>query len=96
MKKPVSERKPSVTRHTMDDGPKDLHRHKVYIRESVDSLCRDGADAPYMQYLSKSHIKHAKSLFKCPGFLFEYLCDQQDSYKWPKAMRETAKHQSVW
>ena len=26
------------------------------IRESVDSLCRDGADAQYMQYLSKSHI----------------------------------------
>ena len=25
-----------------------------YIRESVDSLCRDGADAQYMQYLSKS------------------------------------------
>ena len=24
--------------------------------ESVDSLCRDGADAQYMQYLSKSHI----------------------------------------
>ena len=28
----------------------------VYIRESVDSLCRDGADAQYMQYLSKSRI----------------------------------------
>ena len=27
---------------------------KVLIRESVDSLCRDGADAQYMQYLSKS------------------------------------------
>ena len=26
------------------------------IRESVDSLCRDGADAQYMQYLSKSPI----------------------------------------
>ena len=26
------------------------------IRESVDSLCRDGADAHYMQYLSKSRI----------------------------------------
>ena len=24
------------------------------IRESVDSLCRDGADAQYMQYLSKA------------------------------------------
>ena len=28
----------------------------VDIRESVDPLCRDGADAQYMQYLSKSHI----------------------------------------
>ena len=26
------------------------------IRESVDSLCRDGADAQYILYLSKSHI----------------------------------------
>ena len=26
------------------------------IRESVDSLCRDGADAQYMQYLSKSRV----------------------------------------
>ena len=26
------------------------------IRESVDSLCRDGADAQYMQYLRKSRI----------------------------------------
>ena len=26
------------------------------IGESVDSLCRDGADAQYMQYLSKSRI----------------------------------------
>ena len=28
----------------------------AYIRESVDSLCRDGADAQYMHYLSKSRI----------------------------------------
>ena len=28
----------------------------IIIRESVDSLCRDGADAQYMQYLSKSRI----------------------------------------
>ena len=27
-----------------------------FIRESVDSLCRDGANAQYMQYLSKSRI----------------------------------------
>ena len=30
--------------------------HSKSIRESVDSLCRDGADAQYMQYLSKSRI----------------------------------------
>ena len=28
----------------------------VVIRESVDSLCRDGADTQCMQYLSKSRI----------------------------------------
>ena len=28
----------------------------IRIRESVDSLCRDGADVQYMQYLSKSRI----------------------------------------
>ena len=28
----------------------------LLIRESVDSLCRDGADAQYMQYLRKSRI----------------------------------------
>ena len=60
----------------------------IYIRESVDSLCRDGADTQYMQYLSKS-------LFKRPGFLFECLSDQQDSYKWPKATRKTVKQKSV-
>ena len=66
------------------------------IGESVDSLCRDGADAQYMQYLSvQLHHKHAKSLFKRPGLLFECLCDQQDSYKWPKATRKTAKLKSV-
>ena len=27
--------------------------HYIYIRESVDSLCRDGADVQYMQYLRK-------------------------------------------
>ena len=28
----------------------------LYIKELVDSLCKIGADAQYMQYLSKSHI----------------------------------------
>ena len=32
------------------------------IRESVDSLCRDGADAQYMQYLSKSRITSPQTL----------------------------------
>ena len=27
-----------------------VHSHPGYIRESVDSLCGDGADAQYMQY----------------------------------------------
>ena len=35
----------------------DFHQsHTFTIRESVDSLCRDGADAQYMQYLSKCRI----------------------------------------
>ena len=38
--------------------------------------------------ISKTHI--SSRLFKHPVFLFEWLCDQQDSYKWPKATRKTA------
>ena len=37
-----------------------LFEHLVYvwyIRESVDSLCRDGADAQYMQYLRLSGLQ---------------------------------------
>ena len=33
-----------------------VDNHTVHISKSVDSLCRDGADAQYMQYLSKSCI----------------------------------------
>ena len=34
-----------------------LFQPKVgYLSESVDSLCRDGADTHYLQYLRKSHI----------------------------------------
>ena len=29
---------------------------EMLIRESVDSLCRDGANAQYMQYLSKNRL----------------------------------------
>ena len=44
----------------------------AYIRESVDSLCRDGTDAQCMQYLTKSPITspqiiYAKYLFKHPA-----------------------------
>ena len=69
-----------------------------YIRESVDSLCRDDADVQYMQYLSKCPItyhKYAKNLFKHLVFLFASLYDQQDSYKCPTATWKTAKHKSV-
>ena len=64
------------------------------IRESVDSLCRDGATRNICNTVSLHH-KHAKSSFKHPGFLFECLCDQQDSYKWLKSTRKTAKQKSV-
>ena len=37
------------------------------IRESVDSLCRDGADTQYMQ---KPYNFATNSLFKHPAFLF--------------------------
>ena len=58
------------------------------IRESVDSLCKDGMDMQYMQYLSKSHItqpQFAKSSFKHPAFPFQGFCDQQYQYTFPKA-----------
>ena len=34
------------------------------IRESVDSLYRDGADTQYIQYLSKSHETQPQACFK--------------------------------
>ena len=37
------------SQHGMDMGVK-------LTRESVDFLCRDGADTQYMQYLSKTHV----------------------------------------
>ena len=39
-------------------------RHVATIRESVDSLYRDGADAQYMQYLSKSQETQPRMHFK--------------------------------
>ena len=37
-----------------------LPQESGHIRESVDSLCRDGPDAQYMQYLSKSRITRVR------------------------------------
>ena len=70
------------------------------VRESVDSLCRDNADAQYMEYSAKQMPYNfttniLKSLFKRPGIYFECLYDQQDSYKGSKATRKTAKRKSV-
>ena len=39
--------------HPLSSSPTPIFQ---IIRESVDSLCRDGADVQYMQYLSKSRI----------------------------------------
>ena len=41
---------------TQCNETRDCYCEQPIIRESVDSLCRDGADAQYMQYLSKSRI----------------------------------------
>ena len=38
----------------------------LLVRESVDSLCRDGGNAQYMQYLSKSRI-NAQSILPHTG-----------------------------
>ena len=43
------------------------------IRESTDSLCRDGADAQYMQYLNKSHEIQPRTRFKLKEVLSIYL-----------------------
>ena len=43
-----------------------LQRHiphlTAFVRESLDSLCRDGTNVQYMQYLSKSCLLITKSL----------------------------------
>ena len=49
------EMEPADREKTEFATPFGLHQFRV-IRESVDSLCRDGADAQYIQYLSKSRI----------------------------------------
>ena len=69
----------------------------VSIRESV-SLCRDGMDAQYTQYLAKAiklDYRYDKSLFKCPVFLIQVFYDQRDSYTCPKAMQKIVKTKCV-
>ena len=46
---------------------------ELTIRESADSLCRDGADAQYMQYLSKLTIAIVTETQK-RGRRVRYLC----------------------
>ena len=65
----------------------------VYISEDTDFGLVPSPCVPSLR--NAIHHKHAKSLFKHPGFLFECLCDQQDSYKWPNATWKTAKRKSV-
>ena len=81
--------------------PTYLFRPKVgYLSESVDSLCRDGADTHYPQYLliSKSRITLPQiryKLIQVPWRPLWVLYNQKDSYKRPKATRKTAKRKSV-
>ena len=59
------------------------HNIQLFIRESVDSLWKDGADPQYMQYLNKSRITSPQiyTLKACwSAFLFECFYDQQDSF----------------
>ena len=55
---------------------------KAIIRESVDCL-RIGMALIKRTLYNRLHHKYAESLFKPIVFLFECLCDQQDSYKCP-------------
>ncbi len=48
--------------------------------ESVDSVCRDGTDMPYMQYKRKPgklFQKHSHKLSKVPDLHHEVFCNQQ-------------------
>ena len=48
----------SEKEHFIHTTQSDVQRKAIYylIRESVDSLCRDGADAKYMQYLKAKAV----------------------------------------
>ena len=54
---------------------------KSIIIESVDSLCRDGAGAQYMHYLSKSHIT-------LPQICLKHLLGSEILMYWPKSLVE--------
>ena len=54
----------------------------VIIRESVDSLCRDGADMPRPPYIGKACTRpnlEDLSLFRYLTIVYESLCTQQHS-----------------
>ena len=48
----------------------------IYIRESIDSLCRNGSDAQYMQCLTKSLTSNTlKSPLSCEKHVYRDACD---------------------
>ena len=56
-----------------------LHWLKLAIRESVDSLCRDGADMPRPPYIGKACTRpnlEDLSLFRYLSNVYESLCTQ--------------------
>ena len=56
-----------------------LYRSRTHIRESVDSLCRDGADMPRPPYIGKACTRpnlEDLSLFRYLSNVYESLCTQ--------------------
>ena len=54
----------------MGYNSRDRTKYNIDIRESVDSLCRDGADAQYKQYLTSMtslQPTQAQGLYVVPG-----------------------------
>ena len=68
---------------------------KASIRESVDSLCRDGADAQYMELTLKQKLYNFTTntqkayLSTQASSLSDFVISK--THKWPKATRKTAK-----
>ena len=63
-----------------------MHAWSQIIGESVDSLCRDGADMPISQYKqnpSKLLTAEVLSLFRHLALILERFCTQQDSQSTP-------------